>query len=120
MYSVDWGHLRPFMRTVPVAVLVMVTLPWVKVAVQPWSQKVPMERRAVLRPGKICAFLAASGMLVHGRRAVCVDVMTSPFGMRIGSGTTTVCLLVQGLVVVKKFPVVPESAHAESRAFSTK
>ena len=40
------------MRTVPVAVLVMVTLPWVKVAVQPWSQKVPMERRAVLRPGK--------------------------------------------------------------------
>ena len=51
---------------------------------------------------------------------MCVEVITSPFGMRIGSGTATTCLLVHGLVLVKKFPVVPESAHAGSLVISNK
>ena len=79
-----------------------------------------MERRAVLRPGKMCAFLAARGMLVQGRSAVWVEVMTSPLGILIGRGTATICLLVHGLVLVRKFPVVPESAQADSVTFVTK
>ena len=98
----------------------MVTLPSVKVAMQPLSQKVPMERRAVLRPGKMCAFLAARGMLVQGRSAVGVEVITSPLGILIGRGTATICLLVHGLESVRKFPVVPESAKADSVTFATK
>ena len=49
-----------------------------------------------------------------------MDVITSPFGMRIGKGTATICLLVHGLVLVRKFPVVPESAQADSVTFATK
>ena len=79
-----------------------------------------MERRAVLRPGKMCAFLAARGMLVQGRSAVWVEVITSPLGILIGRGTATICLLVHGLESVRKFPVVPESAQADSDTFSTK
>ena len=79
-----------------------------------------MDRRAILRLGKMCAFLAARGILVHGRSAVWVEVITSPFGMRIGKGTATICLLVHGLVLVRKFPVVPESAQADSVTFATK
>ena len=79
-----------------------------------------MDRRAVLRPGKMWDFLAAMGMLVHGSSAIWVDVITSPFGIRIGRGTATICLFVHGLVLVRKFPVVLESAQAESVIRSTK
>ena len=43
-----------------------------------------------------------------------VENMTSPLGMRIGRGAVTERLLVHGLVLVRKFPVVPESTHANS------
>ena len=62
----------------------------------------------------MCAFLAARGILVHGRSAVWVEVITFPLGIWIGKGTATDRLLVHGLVLVNKFPVVPESTHANS------
>ena len=73
MYKVVWGHLHPLRRTLFVVVFVMVTIPFVKVALHPWLQKVPTDRRDVRRPGKMCAVLAARGSWVHGRSAVWVE-----------------------------------------------
>ena len=73
MYNVVLGHLHPFIRTLPVSLLVMVTVPFVKVALHPLLQKVPTDKRDVWRPGKMCAFLAAKGSWVHGRSAVWVE-----------------------------------------------
>ena len=73
MYRVVWGHLHSFRRTLSVVLLVMVTIPFVKVALHPWLQKVPTDKRDVRRPGKMCAFLAARGSWVHGRSAVWVE-----------------------------------------------
>ena len=62
----------------------------------------------------MCAFLAARGSWVHGRSVVWVENIISPLGIRIGRGSAAGRLSVHGLVAVRKFPVVPESTHANS------
>ena len=43
-----------------------------------------------------------------------IENIISPLGMRIGRGSAVGRLSVHGLVAVRKFPVVPESTHANS------
>ena len=62
----------------------------------PWSKKVPIDRKALLRPGKRCAFRASIGGLGLVSSAVWIDVITYPFGKRIGSGMTAILLLSHG------------------------
>ena len=80
-------------------------------ATQSWSQKSPIERRALLvRLGEMCARLASNGRDVFGSRDVCVEWIISLFGILIGSGQITRCFSVHGVNRVIYFPVVPVSA----------
>ena len=55
-----------------------------------------MDSKDLLRPGKICVFHAAIVRYCLGSRDVCVDVIISLFGMRMGSGLMDSCLLLHG------------------------
>ena len=48
-------------------------------------QAVPIYSKDLLRPGKICAFHTSIGRSILESSAVWVEVIISPFGMRMGS-----------------------------------
>ena len=96
MYKFVRGSLVPFMMTFPVYLFRMRTDLSLKVDSHPWSQNVPMYSRALLIPGKICAFRAWIGRSWWDRIDVCVDMMISLFGIWMRSGWTSCCLLSHG------------------------
>ena len=57
------------------------------------DKKFTIDSKALLRPGKRCAFRDSIGRSVLESSAVWVEVIISPFGMRMGSGMTAICLL---------------------------
>ena len=56
----------------------------------PWSKKVPIDRKALLRPGKIYSFRASIGRSVLESSALWVEVIVSPFSMPMGSGMNSI------------------------------
>jgi hypothetical protein len=83
-------------------------------ASQPLSHSMPIERSAFdAKPGKMCAFLAASGSCGRSRRQVWVDWIFSPFGRLTLMPVAAMRLLVDGLLMRRKLPVQPVSAMAE-------
>lgn len=86
----------------------------VKRAWKPLSQSCPMEMRALcFKWGKRCAFRAARGSDGKSRRAVWLAWMMSPFGSRTRRPLDVAVLCVQGLSMVRKWLVHPESAMAD-------
>jgi hypothetical protein len=107
---------RPFVALdlVPVSITrssrVMVTLEWVKTALQPWSHSWPIDKREwESKDGKTWARQADNGRPGTGRVPVCELRMRAP------SGKLTAMPFVVGLSprrmleILKKCPVAPES-----------
>ena len=59
-------------------------------------KNVPIDSKALLRPGKRCAFRASICRSVLEISDVWVEVIISPFGMRMGSVMTASCLFLRG------------------------
>lgn len=60
--------------------------------------------------GKMCAVVAACESPGMSKSAVCVACIVSPFGMRTRRPFVVGCLLMQWLVMVRKWPVALVSA----------
>jgi len=87
----------------------------VNVAVQSASHSCPMEMREpepLLRAGNRWALVAFGGRVGIWRYASSVESMEAPLGRETAMGIWAGRLLMQGAVVVRKWPVQPVSAMA--------
>ena len=96
MYRSEFGSLLPFIITFPLPLLRMSTILSSNMAWNPRFKNVPMDRKALLSPGKRCDFRAASGRSCLESRSVCVDVIIYLFGMWMVIGLIASCLLPHG------------------------
>ena len=96
MYIFESGFCLPFIIIFPFSSLIMSTFLSSNTAQHSLLQKFPIDRKALSRPGNICAFCASIVSSVLESSAMCVEVIISLFGMQIGSGMTVICLLSHG------------------------
>ena len=78
-----------------------------------------MDNKALLSPGKICAFRVTIGRSCLDSRVVYVDMIIYLFGMWMGSGLIASCLLSHGRLRFGSCTVVPVSSTASSSTVCT-
>ena len=77
-------------------------------------QKTEVDRRdECVRPGTMCALVAAGHKLEMSRLHVCVDHRVNPLGSMIVIGEVASCLFQTGAPTTMKWLVAPESLMAE-------